>query len=377
MSLSFSPAPFPLAHDRDRLAIAHVHTGMVGSGGDRVSELEACFLAELGHKVTMIGPAAPEIEARFEKAGLALIADAPARREPMAVAARTGALDIVHCHCTLSAPFAAALARESGAALVVHIHSMKEDWWERGGRASDFGGKRRRLRQEIDTAVAGAARVICVSEAVRDHMLAIGLPIGSAVVLGNPIDDIFFRPAGTGEERFDVAILARPSRAKSPLSALRILAEAQRRRPGLRMIWIGPLGHWDRFMRMSRRALKLPSLTFAGQLQPEEICNVLDGTRVLLSASNREGQPLSVLEALSRGCSAVLSDIPAHRPFAEEQGVTLFRERDQTAAGAVLAETVASHHRRARPALASHRVADHGRRLLDIYRSLVVGRKAS
>jgi glycosyltransferase involved in cell wall biosynthesis len=355
------------------LSIAHVHTVVVGGGGDRVSELEARFAAKQGHRVTIVGDTAPAIVARLAADGVSVVPDHHDERQVERVLARTGHLDVVHCHCILSAPFAAALARASGAVFVVHIHSMGEDWWEGTGLFASLHPRRRRLRRRIDKAFASAQLVLCVSEAVREHMTAIRLPIRRVEFLPNPIDAVFFREDIAEGSDYDVAVVARPSRAKSPLTALRILAQARRMRPGLRMIWIGPLGRWATVLRSAARVLRLGNLRFTGGLPPELVCDLLDRTRLLLSASNREGQPLSVLEALARRCSVLLSDIPSHRQFLAHPGVRLFRLRKRADAARMLVELLEEHDRPPRPVLIEHRVEAHGQRVLRHYWSLLGG----
>ena len=102
-------------------------------------------------------------------------------------------------------------------------------------------------------------------------------------------------------------------------------------------------------------------------MRPDQVCDILDVTRVLLSASSREGQPLSVLEALSRQCSVLLSDIPSHRPFAQHPGVALFARSDPQKAGTMLIRLLDEHTDRPRPDLACHKVEEHGRKLMTIY----------
>lgn len=363
----------PLA--ADSLAIAHIHTGLVGSGGDSVSELEARYLAAAGHRVTIVGQSSPDIAARLAAHGIALIDDSTDNRSVEDIVARTGPLDVVHCHCFLSVPFAADLARAGGAVLVIHKHSMGESWWECTDLLSTVRAHRQRLRRSIDRAVASADRLLCVSQAVCDHMATIGLPTVHSTIIPNPIDDVFFREAAATGEPFDVAVLARPSRAKSPFITLRLLGEASRRRPGLRMIWMGALGRWEPILRAYARWLGLGNLTFTGHLPATQICDYLDRTRVLVSASNREGQPLSVLEALARQCSALLSDIPAHRPFATHKGVALFPVGDAAEGGRLLCDMLTSHRRQPRIALAGHRLEEHGQALLALYRQLVLDRR--
>ena len=159
-----------------KLAIAHVHTGLVGSGGDRVSELEAHYLVSRGHQVTVVGLTAPDTAARLAAHGIAIVNEPAEIRSVEAILARTGGFDIVHCHCILSAPFAASLAKSSGAVFVIHSHSMGESWWESTSIISRLLSRRQGLRREIDHAFASADLILCVSEAVLGHLRAIGLP---------------------------------------------------------------------------------------------------------------------------------------------------------------------------------------------------------
>lgn len=244
---------------------------------------------------------------------------------------------------------------------------MGEGWLECTGTSARMRPTRRRLRRRIDAAFAAAQQVICVSEPVYAHMQAIGVPIRRAAIIPNPIDDLFFRERHSDGPEHDVAVLARPSRAKSPITALRVLAAANRYRLSLRMVWIGPLGRWDLILSSLATLMGLRRLTFAGQLSREKVCDVLDATNLLLSASNREGEPLSVLEALSRGCSALLSDIPGHRPFAADAGVRLFSLADPSQAGRLLLSLLDEHVPTRRPYLREHSVEAHGRRLLELY----------
>jgi glycosyltransferase involved in cell wall biosynthesis len=84
---------------------------------------------------------------------------------------------------------------------------------------------------------------------------------------------------------------------------------------------------------------------FTGSVPPGDVPALLDRSRVLLSASGREGHPLSVLEALARGCTVLLSDIPAHRGFSGIHGVHLYPLRDEAAAAESLVHLVQEHVR--------------------------------
>jgi glycosyltransferase involved in cell wall biosynthesis len=58
-----------------------------------------------------------------------------------------------------------------------------------------------------------------------------------------------------------------------------------------------------------------------GMVPPETVEELYAGARVHLAPSFQEGQPLTVLEAMSHGCCIVASDIPAHREVIGDTGV--------------------------------------------------------
>ena len=67
----------------------------------------------------------------------------------------------------------------------------------------------------------------------------------------------------------------------------------------------------------------------------------------------------------------MVSDIPAHRPFAQDAGVQLFTAGDVARAGRALTQLIESHLRQPRPQLACHRMDAHGSKLLVLYEILV------
>lgn len=352
------------------LSIAHVHTAIIGTGGDRVSELEAQYLVQRGHRVTMVAPIASPIAARIRDFGIAICDDPSNRRTAERTARALGQLDIVHCHCMLSAPFAAELAKLSGAALVLHSHSMGEEWWECSSRRSKLQPGRRDRRKLIDAAIKEAHRVLCVSEPVVAHMRDLGLRTDHTMIVPNPVPDDFFNDQRDGPEQYDVCIIARASRPKRPFTMLRVLARAKKVHPELRAVWVGRLGHWNMPVKGAVALLGLRNVHFLGAVSPSDVRSVLDSSRVLFSASKREGQPLAVLEALVRGCDVVLSDIVAHRAsFSAIEGASFFPEGDIETASRLIVAAANKHVRIPRTWLAErHGMQVHGNKLERAYR---------
>ena len=81
-------------------------------------------------------------------------------------------------------------------------------------------------------------------------------------------------------------------------------------------------------------ASRLP-VRLLGMVAPETVEELYAGARVHLAPSFQEGQPLTVLEAMSHGCCIVASDIPAHREVIGDAGA-LYAVKDPAALADVL-----------------------------------------
>jgi glycosyltransferase involved in cell wall biosynthesis len=93
------------------------------------------------------------------------------------------------------------------------------------------------------------------------------------------------------------------------------------------------------------RASQLP-VRLLGMVPPETVEELYAGARLHLAPSFQEGQPLTVLEAMSHGCCIVASDIPAHRDLIGDAGV-LYPAHDADALADVLRALLAEPERRA------------------------------
>ena len=83
-----------------------------------------------------------------------------------------------------------------------------------------------------------------------------------------------------------------------------------------------------------------------GMVPPETVEELYAGARVHLAPSFQEGQPLTVLEAMSHGCCIVASDIPAHVEVIGDAGV-LYPVKDPAALADALRRVLADDDLRA------------------------------
>src|SRR5205085_4599406 len=61
------------------------------------------------------------------------------------------------------------------------------------------------------------------------------------------------------------------------------------------------------------------SVHFTGHLPSTWVWALMKSASLFVSLSAYEGSPVAVMEALACECPVILSDIPAHREFADEQ----------------------------------------------------------
>ena len=93
------------------------------------------------------------------------------------------------------------------------------------------------------------------------------------------------------------------------------------------------------------RAAELP-VRLLGMVPPETVEELYAGARVHLAPSFQEGQPLTVLEAMSHACCVVASDIPAHHEVIGDAGV-LYPAKDPAALADALRRVLADDDLRA------------------------------
>jgi glycosyltransferase involved in cell wall biosynthesis len=100
-----------------------------------------------------------------------------------------------------------------------------------------------------------------------------------------------------------------------------------------------------RSLRARARAAPVP-VRLLGTVPRETLDELYAGAQIHLAPSFQEGQPLTVLEAMSHGCCVVASDIPPHRALLGTAGV-LYPVKDAGALATRLRELLADPARRA------------------------------
>ena len=242
-------------------------------------------LRERGVEIEVVGPGAYRDFGLTGSGGAGLVASVRGRpwlAPPLAVsmvralrrAARNA--DLVHAHWLAGA----AIARFAGRQFVVTLHGSGT-----AGRFSDLGLADRSPRL-VRRLLRPARAVICVSPALSDAMRGIGIANVHEIPYGVEI------PTETGAEDDPPAVLF--AGRLSPEKRIDVVAAATEGLPRI-VAGDGPL-----------RDLLPDALGFVPQ---RELFGLFDRAAVVVLASEREGLPNVVLEAMARGKTVVSTPV--------------------------------------------------------------------
>jgi len=253
---------------------------------------------------------------------------------------------------------------------------------------------RRAMAARQMEALRTAARVVCVSQAVADEAIALGVvPAERIRVAHNGIDEACTPRADPAADAGAARLLG-PARADAPELLhvgstvprkridvlLRTAAAVLRERPGARLVRVG--GPFDGEQAALARELGIggPSLVVLPFLDRATLAAVYRRAAVVLQPSSAEGFGLPVAEALACGTPVVASDLPVlrevagaaagYRPVGDVAGWTravleLLAERE--------ADGAAWEARRRRAAERGGRFSwrEHAARVADVYREVL------
>lgn len=149
-------------------------------------------------------------------------------------------------------------------------------------------------------------RVIAVSSAVRDHVVAtLGVDAHKVVVVENGVDSARFAPAGRGDDRFVVAFVGRLIQNKGPLELVEAFRQLEDPDAELRIAGQGPLGDAVAAAAAGDERIRLLG-------HQSDVPAILGDADVFVRCSTTEGRSLAILEAMAAGCAVVASDIEAN-----------------------------------------------------------------
>ena len=300
------------------MKLAYVITRGDEVGGAQVHVRDLMLGArELGHSCELLtghpGAFAEDLESRgFRVTRLRhLVRDIDPARELRAVWELRGALkdiapDVVALHASKAGIIGRLAARGLGTAVVSTVHG-----WAFGQGVS---ARRSRLYRGLERAMAGSAtRIITVSAYDRAAGLSLGIAPDKLVLVHNGVRDHEARaePSREPPRIVMVARMAPPKRHDRVLEALGELSDLPWT---LELIGDGPQ---ELELRAQVKRLNLESrVEFMGAR--DDVPTRLAGASVFVLASDHEGFPLSILEAMRAGLPVVADDVGGVAEAVEE-----------------------------------------------------------
>ncbi len=212
-----------------------------------------------------------------------------------------------------------------------------------------------RKRQRMAKALRAAARVIAVSEPLRDFAIELGVDPQRAIVIPNGIDSAVFRPRSRSAERrrlgmddSELHILSAGYliERKGHHRIVETLAALQGRGRPVRLWIVGDPGAEGDFAQQIHSRVGQcgvqANVTFVPAVPAEELACYMSACDVFCLATSREGWPNVVNEALACGAPVVATNVggvPAMIPDSR-YGIVV-PPGDNAALGGALAEALA------------------------------------
>jgi glycosyltransferase involved in cell wall biosynthesis len=190
-------------------------------------------------------------------------------------------------------------------------------------RGTEVPLSRRRLRRlQIRTVLRGANRVIAVSQSLANLALALGAPDERVRVIPNGIDGACFRPGSRHESRVALGLPADRrllvsvgglTERKGHHRILEVLPELLQDYPDLLFVVVGgPTveGDTGSLLRSTIARLGLDAhARLAGSCSHEQVATWLQAADLFCLATENEGRPNAVIEALACGVPVVTTNV--------------------------------------------------------------------
>jgi teichuronic acid biosynthesis glycosyltransferase TuaC len=210
-------------------------------------------------------------------------------------------------------PLVAALARRTGLPYCITLRGSEVQHAEIGSR-----------RKELSAAFAGAAGVVAVSRRLRDFAVSLGARPGAAHWIPNGVDENAFRLGDSQLHRRDweipegtklLVMAGNLVRLKGFHRGLGVLKHLAEKGVPVQMKIAGPGGFdnaYEEELRQLARSLGIQDLvSFCGPLDHARLATLFSAADLFLLASDREGWPNVVHEAMACGTPVVAADVGA------------------------------------------------------------------
>ena len=213
-------------------------------------------------------------------------------------------------------------------------------------RGSELDMVRYRFRRAaLRWAAARADRIIAVSPQLAELAVELGADPDRVRVIGNGVDTERFYPMDRAAARRALGVSADAplvvsvghlARVKGFELVLRAIPAVAAAHPKVRFVIVGgaAASSGDYPTELAREIEQLAltdKVTITGAVSPEQVAQWLSAADVFVLASEREGSPNALREALACGCPAVVTDVGDARQVLGPHGGLIVNHRDSVA----------------------------------------------
>jgi glycosyltransferase involved in cell wall biosynthesis len=200
----------------------------------------------------------------------------------------------------------------------------------RGTDVNDYPDRFPEIGRRIVAAAREADAVITVCQALKDRLVALGVPEAQVTSLRNGVDLVMFRPepreaarAAWQAQGFTLASVGHLIPRKGHDLVIRALAEL----PDVSLMIAGDGPEHGRLTALAAELGVADRVRFLGRVAPERLASLYSAADALVLASIREGWANVLLEAMACGTPVVATDVWGTREAvtAPEAGVLVDR----------------------------------------------------
>jgi glycosyltransferase involved in cell wall biosynthesis len=332
---SFSPIARAQAEPAAPLNIAHVVDSMEMGGAEKLTATLCRLQRDRGHTASVhclygVGVLGEELRAE----GFEVILHHPSAffhlMRGLYRSFRRSRPDVVHCHNATAAIIAAFPARRAGVkTVIVTRHGLVKPPYQ--------------IRRELKFALASrwCDWIVAVCEGTRTNLLAAPFAARDRIIhIYNGACPADVRAVPRAKRGFTLLYVGRLAPLKDHATLLRAVALTRSDHPDVQL-WIVGDGPLQLSLRKLTHELGLKdSVTFFGE-QPD-VSPFLLAADLFVSSSVTEGLPVSLLEAMSVGLPALVTDVGGMGEIARlSSAVTLVPSSDPQGMAAALSDAIA------------------------------------
>jgi glycosyltransferase involved in cell wall biosynthesis len=364
---SSTPVASALPEQTSMLTIAHVVDSMEMGGAEKLTATLCRLQRNRGHAASVhclygVGVLGEELRAE----GFEVTLHHPSAffnlMRSLYREFRRSRPDVVHCHNATAAIIAAFPARRAGVkSVIVTRHGLVKPPYQ--------------IRRELKFALASrwCDWIVGVCEGTRTNLLAAPFAARDRIIhIYNGASPADVRAVPRTKRGFTLLYVGRLAPLKDHATLLRAVALIRRHHPDVQL-WIVGDGPLQLSLRKLTYELGLnDSVTFFGE--QGDVSSFMLAADLFVSSSVTEGLPVSLLEAMSAGLPAVVTDVGGMGEIARLSGaVTLVPSSDPQSMASALSDAIARRQELPKMGqLASHCYEQYFRpeRMLDDYISL-------